>query len=339
MFSGKELTKLGEQISQDYLQNGTPLTEGLEKVASQKGLNGNQIDRVAEAANVKTHLSMLKTAEEDYIEFDIAKPNKVKPEDSVKVADVESYGDYEKSPSSTKVDDRDPLELAGVKLAEEGKPSDATQQYNDIVEKRAYLSRIQNYLQEADIRLDTMSTPMYSLCKQACLGGTPKEDLQYVIKEASPNIGSYIISDILEPRLEKDGIDFSEVEDLEKKASARKVNPENELFKAARNFSDEAFIASQVKEIYDEKLAELGDSPMEKSARGLLSFTGNAIKGTGKWLWDNPLPATAMAGVGSGIAIGVNKERAKHLPLNQTDQQRLKKRLQKRNYLRTSGRQ
>lgn len=79
MLEPQKLRQLGEEISEDYLKRGTPLTQGLNKAASRCELNKNQIHRVAEAANVKTHLHMLKeaSADEAYVVFDIADPSKI----------------------------------------------------------------------------------------------------------------------------------------------------------------------------------------------------------------------------------------------------------------------
>lgn len=79
MLEPEKLQKLGEEIADDYLQREVPLTTGLEKTASRFELNQNQIHRVAEVANVKTHLHMLKEAQADdaYVTFDIADPSEV----------------------------------------------------------------------------------------------------------------------------------------------------------------------------------------------------------------------------------------------------------------------
>lgn len=43
-----ELKKLAEDLSHDFLQKGISLNDGLEKVAEDRGLNHNQLHRVAE---------------------------------------------------------------------------------------------------------------------------------------------------------------------------------------------------------------------------------------------------------------------------------------------------
>ena len=72
MVEPKELEKLGENISKDYVQKHISLNDGLKKVASGYGLNKQQLRRVAESANVSTYLSLIKTAEDKYLKFDLA---------------------------------------------------------------------------------------------------------------------------------------------------------------------------------------------------------------------------------------------------------------------------
>jgi len=72
MVEPKELEKLGERISKDYIQKHISLNEGLKKVASEQGLNKQQVRRVAESANVSTYLALIKTAEDKYLKFDLA---------------------------------------------------------------------------------------------------------------------------------------------------------------------------------------------------------------------------------------------------------------------------
>lgn len=97
MYSASELHKLGKAISHSYLEGDTDLTEGLQKAASMHNLNEQQIKRVAETANVETYVSLLKTADDKYIEFNLADAQKVQPKQSS--TEKTSYiNDYESSP-------------------------------------------------------------------------------------------------------------------------------------------------------------------------------------------------------------------------------------------------
>ncbi len=99
MVKPEQLEKLGTQISKEYLDRQIPLTDGLEKVSTLHGLNQNQVHRVAEAANVKTYLELMKTADQDsYIEFDVADPNEVIDEEPSSSKTASKGKDYLEAP-------------------------------------------------------------------------------------------------------------------------------------------------------------------------------------------------------------------------------------------------
>lgn len=79
MVQPEKLKQLGEKIAEDFTSKGIAMNASLEKLASQFGLNENQIHRVAETANVKVHLHMLKNAsvQDAYITFDLADPTRL----------------------------------------------------------------------------------------------------------------------------------------------------------------------------------------------------------------------------------------------------------------------
>ena len=62
-----ELDQLGKQISEGFVHDGVSLNEGLKKVANDSVLNREQLQRVAEAANTETYLSLMKTAKQNYV--------------------------------------------------------------------------------------------------------------------------------------------------------------------------------------------------------------------------------------------------------------------------------
>jgi hypothetical protein len=69
-FIGKnQLEHWGEVAARDFLTNQTPLNEAVEKIAHEYSLNGEQIKRVCEFANISTNLSLFKQAEDKRFEF------------------------------------------------------------------------------------------------------------------------------------------------------------------------------------------------------------------------------------------------------------------------------
>ena len=72
MITQHDLDELGKQLSQDFVSDNNSLNDGLKKVATEKGLNREQLQRVAEAANTETYLQLMKTAQENYVDFPLA---------------------------------------------------------------------------------------------------------------------------------------------------------------------------------------------------------------------------------------------------------------------------
>ena len=67
MYSAHDLEDFGKIASSNLLDKSVSLNEGIQKIAGENSLNRQQINRVVEAANVETYISMMKTAEGKYI--------------------------------------------------------------------------------------------------------------------------------------------------------------------------------------------------------------------------------------------------------------------------------
>ena len=72
-----DLDDFGKRISEDFISNKTNMTEALLKVAKDNGLNKQQVNRVAETANVEAYLALMKTANDKYLSFPVADPKAV----------------------------------------------------------------------------------------------------------------------------------------------------------------------------------------------------------------------------------------------------------------------
>ena len=135
---------------------------------------------MAEVANVETYLQLMKTAEDPYIQFDIADPKSVKGEESQSKQASSSASDYEKAPD--------------YEFDMENYFGDNFQQEEQI-DKAANLKhaqRIEGTIEYLDNRLmetaasyeQSISKLAYAV-KQAHLQGQPIEDLYDVIKQAA----------------------------------------------------------------------------------------------------------------------------------------------------------
>lgn len=174
-----DLKQLGDKIAQDFLDRGAPLQDSLEKVAESHSLNAHQLYRVAEQANLKSHLAMLKTAspEDAYITFDVADAAKVKPFSK----QAEASMDYHLPPETNlfKVaQDTTAVETEVKKIPD-------SEQYLISTEKIAKVRKAHNDLLQNEWRVQDKIESIYHVVKQAALSGTPEEALGYTIKTAS----------------------------------------------------------------------------------------------------------------------------------------------------------
>lgn len=264
MMQANRLQELGEKLAQDYLTNGKDLNEGLDKVASTYGLNYNEIARVAEMANVKTHLGLIKQAngDEAYIEFKVADAQQIIDHPQKTAALI---SDYEKPPTKSfeKTASQSIESLFGKRKEVQTSP-DYALLFKQAQARRESVDLMSNKCLEAGIKLNTALAPVYSVVKQAALSGTPTSSLHYIIKQAG-EFSDYVI-DYVQRDLKKDGILLEN--DLSKYASKR-INEENELFKQAKIINKEINSLLKTATELQTSLDELQENkdPIEKVAR------------------------------------------------------------------------
>lgn len=283
MLRPNELQKLGEKLSRDYLEHNTPLNEGLDKVASANGLNRNQIDRVAEVANVKTHLELLKQAssvDEAYITFDLADPSTIKAVERIKESGYTH--DYDNPPDRTREYEDQPL-FKFASLEEEERP-DPVRDFKASVEIRQKIAALENRALEGSIKLENHAQKLYHLLKQAALSGVDVEQLHYVTKTATP-MGEFIAWD-LKQDLSKDGITFPEKES--EKYASRRINKDSKLYNALVEYNDDLVETLKVAEAVIKKRDELDDSPIQKIAKKENPYFGTKLASVIKFIINRP---------------------------------------------------
>lgn len=262
MVKPAELQQLGVKISQDFLEQNVPLTEGLSKVASLYGLNRNQVHRVAEVANVKTHLHMLKEAGADnaYIVFDVADPLSVTT--VTKIKEAHYTDDYNTPPQrDSAYTDESIFKVASFKEDSEKVESPA-QKFKDSVALRSKIAALESRCLEGSIRLETRFAPLYALVKQAVLSGADKESITYIVKEAAP-LGDYVLEE-LNADLARDGIKLEINEGTLEKYASKEINTKSQLYSKLIDLNDEAVEILKTAEELIELRATLGEHPIEK---------------------------------------------------------------------------
>lgn len=197
----------------------------------------------------------------------------------------------------------------------EEKKKNPAKDYKKYAELADLLKLAQSHVLQSGLRLETKKQPIYSIVKQACLSGTPKEAISYTIKEASV-FGEFLI-DELNQDLKKDGI-VLKTADLTS-YEGKKINPENELVKKVADYHDECLVFIHNK--YDhEKLAM--QMPTEGAfAKLALEQTKVAgVTSTAKNLFDfirnNKKRVLAATSLGAGTIIGVRAATKDDNPAN-----------------------
>jgi len=200
MLTASELQKIGEEVSSNFVTNGISLTSGLKKVASDRGLNKQQISRAAEVANTATYLKMIKTAKDKYVEFPLADPAAVYAniEESLAKKASGNNSDYASPPCSIK--DRNPFKLFKVATEdplEEEKKKEAikTSVKKEATVLKAKIDFVTNHIQEKLANFEKDYEELFFLTKQAVLQNIPFSHPETIIKTAGEIISESLITD------------------------------------------------------------------------------------------------------------------------------------------------
>ena len=217
MTNPSELQLLGQQLSEDFVLRKIPLTESLCKVAEERGLNKQQVYRVAETANVETYLKLIKTASDRYLVFPVADPFEVfsrreknKIETLEKKSEVDD-SDYESDPEII-VDG--PITFFPITAAdEEPQPQSPAKLEKEAQRIRGEEIYYTNRLDEeiSDFQLKTQR--LYTHIKQAALQGATFDIIKDTIKTSSNLID---ISDLCDECHEKLASQISHLDTIAK---------------------------------------------------------------------------------------------------------------------------
>ena len=306
MFTTSELDNYINQAATDYLKAGTPLNDTIIKIASDQGLNRDQIARVVEGANTEVYVQLMNKTADKYIQFDNASTDKV----SEKVFSIEKVAgivtdDYEEPPTPEPIDEGSMEKLAEV---QETSPSEA-----EMIKHAYALSSLSEHLEdslyEVDGRFQKNSDIFYGLVKQAYLGGTSFGDIRRAIETA---YDSPVVATVLNEVQEKLATELYPTKLITEEHTSGSVNANNPIIKQAsalaKDTTDFLTLREKIAEV-SQKVAEL--SEVFDTARAYFKKSGS-VKGV--------LGALAVGGVG-GVALhshlqNVRKQQT-NMPLSQ----------------------
>jgi hypothetical protein len=287
MLNSNDLDRFGRDLSRDYLSKEAPLTSGLAKVAAQHGLNKQQINRIAESANVETYLELLKTSEDKYIDFSLANAASAYSSATEQGKEASMVFDFEDEPKGDIPDSIFSLyETVNTEsLAKEAAYSPIKTEAE--FRKEAYsiegtLRFIENNVQETVADFEKSYTQLEYFTKQAVLEGTPFNDIDLILSNAIPGIYEPIQKEI------KDKLTKSIPHiNLEKDAEARGIpNPDSNFFKIAQQVGNSVEHYGKLKKALAHYKGEYQDLTKEaklpefyKEASSVIGGAGKLIKG------------------------------------------------------------
>lgn len=169
-----------KSAAKEYLTTGKPLNDSIEKIASDNGLNKDQINRVVEAANTEVYIQMFNQAQDKYVEFQSADSEKV----AERLFGVEKISqaqddDYEYAPSYTYAiqDERADAILTKVAEVKQENTTD-TEALHQYYKLAALETRLKQSMDEIEVNYQHDASVLFSMVKQAVLGGASFGDVE-----------------------------------------------------------------------------------------------------------------------------------------------------------------
>ena len=169
----------------DYISKGIKLNDSITKLASDHGLNREQINRVVEGANTQTYVQLFNQSKDKYIQFDNADSEKIASvalTDAPKTAEVTTT-DYETSPDAVL---HEKIGTVFNTPAEEPH-STVGDDLNTYYKLSALQTQLENTMVEVDMKFQHEADVMYSMVKQAVLEGTPFGDVYKAVTSVYPD--------------------------------------------------------------------------------------------------------------------------------------------------------
>lgn len=317
MFTAHDLDSLGKKLSKDYIDHKIELTDNLAKTATAEGLNQHQTNRVAEAANIESYLTLMKTAKDKYIDFPLADPKKAFSigQELEKEATAVVSDDYKKPFINTTVPEVF-NKFASLEEIERSKdkeiPKSESEWRKEASENLGILQCLNNGLFEANSSFETNYLKLKFLVKQAMLQGTSYNDIKQIIKVAANPLGNQACVAIQED-LKNDLIHIS----FEKEAQHHtSPNPESKIFKVAQALSSNVGRHGQLQEAiayydakYNELLKKANLPSMYKQAAGPSTAIGKLL--ANMWAFGKKHKGLAVTVPALGAVYSFGKQKGK----------------------------
>lgn len=165
-----------------YLTSKVPLNDSIEKIASEQGLNKDQISRLVEAANTDTYVQLFNQADDKYITYETADAEKIAERifGTEKTAEV-ALDDYQEPPVRNELEVSIDTPLPMEKSAEYQPTTTTNEELHEYYKVAALESRMAEKMDEIEVAFQKDSSILSSLIKQAVLGGTSYGDIEKAV--------------------------------------------------------------------------------------------------------------------------------------------------------------
>jgi hypothetical protein len=178
----EELETLAKIAAKRYVDEKIPLNATIQKLAEERELNRNQVERVCEMANLATHQALWpRAAEKEKLAFELADPKKLKSKNTERHHGSSIEADYCGPPRGIPGSGPSLASLLGVTpdAGHQGLagPSDKQRILIVLQKKAAERKRLRDQLLCAGMAAETAEKRAYAAVKQEVLGGTPMRDV------------------------------------------------------------------------------------------------------------------------------------------------------------------
>ena len=300
MFSTDAMDRYITESAQAFLKEHKPLNETITKIASEHGLNRDQIARVAEGANTEVYVQLMNQATDKYIQFENADTAKIASavHGVVKTAEIIT-ADYDAPPSSEIVEG-----TLFEKIATEVETTDHTSVHNQAIKLAGLEEQLTNSLDEVDVRFQQNSDVFYHLVKQAYLGGTSFGDIRTAVTTV---YDSPVIGVVLKDCQEKLAFEIHPKPVVTDVQSHGSVNSDNPIIKQAGVIAQDVIEFKTLRE----KIAEVREGMrfcierFPETKHLLKSAAGSATTGALEKGMPKILKGTAILGAGLLGGVGV----------------------------------
>lgn len=207
------LELFAQSAAKQYLDSGVSLNNSISKFAQENDLNRNQIERVCEMANIKTHQALwTKTAEKETVAFPLAdsktivqvmRPKPLPDEEAPSQPSPSPCSDYSSPPCGLPSSGPSLVSMLGSDPAQShhGLSNESERKKVIIVieKKAAERERLRDHLLMKGMELETAESRAYDQVKQAALGGVP----MYQIYAACVGAGLRKVAEEYLPKFEE----------------------------------------------------------------------------------------------------------------------------------------